>query len=108
MIKLFKKMKEEYIKNGGTLGGKKTNSLKSEHPLSMPNLKLKVINEHKWWNVLDSYNGWELQVHKITRHCRIIDDQNYRRAWGGKDAMKELFKQIKEESLQTENEYNVK
>ena len=107
LSKLFKQMKTEYEKEGGVPGGKKMNSLKSDHPLSMPNLKLKVENAHIFWNVLDSYNGWELQQNKTTRHCRIIDNQNYRRAWGGKDGMKTLFEQIKNEGIQIENDYKI-
>ena len=52
--------------------------------ISMPNAPLPVTNAHMWWNTLDSCADWELQEHIITGHCRIIDDIDYRRAWGGK------------------------
>ena len=107
MIKLFNQMKIEYEKAGGKIGKTKINSLKSDHPLSMPNFKMKVENAHVFWNVLDSYNGWELQQHIGTRHCRIIDNHDYRRAWGGKGAMEKLFKQIKQEGLQTAKDYDI-
>jgi hypothetical protein len=108
MKRLFEQMKMEYEKAGGTFTGGKINSLKSDHPLSMPNKKMQVMNKHKCWNVLDSCNGWELQQNKYLRNCRIIDNQNYRWAWGGKKAMQKLFNQIKEESIQTEKVYGNK
>lgn len=50
-----------------------------------------------WWNTLDSYNGWKLQQHKITGHCRILDDSDVRRAWGGESKMHQSFDNVKKQ-----------
>ena len=56
-----------------------------------------------WWNTLDSYKGWKLQQHKMTGHCRILDDSDVRRAWGEETKMRQSFddvkKQLKDKTL---------
>ena len=61
---------------------------------SMPNIPFPTINRKWFWNELAEYKGWSLQQNMITHHCRILDPNNIRRAWGGKDAMKELFEEL--------------
>ena len=50
-----------------------------------------------WWNTLDSFNGWKLQKHKITGHCRILDDSDVRRAWGEETKMRQSFDDVKKQ-----------
>jgi len=61
---------------------------------SMPNIPFPTFGGPIWWNELAEYKGWRLQQNMITHHCRILDPHNIRRAWGGKDAMKELFEEL--------------
>ena len=50
-----------------------------------------------WWNTLDSYKGWKLQQHKLTGHCRILDDSDVRRAWGEAAKMRVSFDDVKKQ-----------
>lgn len=55
------------------------------------NKELTVIDGKMWWHVLKSCNGWQLQQHNITGHCRILDPDDVRRAYGGRNAMTASF-----------------
>ena len=59
--------------------------------LSMPNIPFPTLGGHVFWTELANVKGWRLQRNDITRHCRILDPDDIRRAWGGEDALlKEL------------------
>ena len=55
--------------------------------LSMPNFPLPTMGGHVFWNELANVNGWRLQKNMVTGHCRILDPDDVRRAWGGAEAM---------------------
>ena len=56
--------------------------------ISFPNIPLKVMAmEDGVWDTLAESKGWRLQQNEITKHCRIIDPENVRRAWGTKNGM---------------------
>ena len=61
---------------------------------SMPNLPLRTLGGHVFWNELAECDGWRLQKNMITQHCRILDPDDVRRAWGGDDAMERLFAKL--------------
>ena len=63
--------------------------------LSMPNIPLQTMGGKVFWNELAESDGWRLQKNMVTGHCRILDPEDVRRAWGGDDAMMELFGKIK-------------
>lgn len=65
--------------------------------LSMPNFPIKAINGKVWWNELAECNGWKLQKNTFTQTCRILDPNNVRRAWGGDNAMMDLFNRFKKD-----------
>lgn len=58
---------------------------------SMPNIPTPTMGGKTFWNELAECQGWRLQKNMITQHCRILDPQDVRRAWGGDDAMERLF-----------------
>lgn len=62
--------------------------------LDMPNLNLKTMGGDVWWRDLVEVEGWRLQQNSFTKHCRILDPNDVRRAWGGEDAMMKLFRKI--------------
>lgn len=62
---------------------------------SMPNIPLPTMGGKVFWNELAERDGWRLQKNMVTGHCRILDPEDVRRAWGGDDAMMELFVKIK-------------
>ena len=76
LVGLFKALAE----TGDTLKG-----------LSLPNIPFPTLGGHVFWTDLANVKGWRLQRNDITRHCRILDPDDIRRAWGGEDALlKEL------------------
>lgn len=62
--------------------------------LSLPNVNFPTMGGEIWWNNLASYKGWRIQQNTMTHHCRILDPDNVRRAWGGLDAMEKIFKKL--------------
>ncbi len=65
--------------------------LKSE--ISFPNIPYPVTD---WtlWDTLCECDGWRLQQNQLTKHCRIVDPENYRRAWGTKNGMKKALESL--------------
>ena len=61
---------------------------------SMPNIPFPTMGGKVFWNELASCQGWRLQKNMFTGHCRILDPNDIRRAWGGEDAMLRLFERI--------------
>ena len=62
--------------------------------LSMPNIPLSTMGGEVFWNNLAEFNGWRLQKNMFTGHCRILDPDDVRRAWGGMSAMDRIFERI--------------
>ena len=58
---------------------------------SLPNINFPTMGGILFWNDLARCNGWRMQQNTITQHIRILDPDNVRRAWGGIDAMEEIF-----------------
>ena len=50
-----------------------------------------------WWDVLDSSGGWKLEKNKVTGHCRIIDPDKLRTAWGREAEMRAAFEKVKQQ-----------
>lgn len=50
----------------------------------IPNIPCKVFRNAPIWDTLEEKNGWCFQQNEFTRHCRIVDPKNIRRAWGTK------------------------
>ncbi|MDE7121996.1 MAG: hypothetical protein K2O42_07540 [Oscillospiraceae bacterium] len=62
--------------------------------LSLPNINFPTLGGHVMWNNIAVYKGWKIQQNTLTHHCRIIDSNNIRRAWGGMDAMEKIFEKL--------------
>lgn len=60
--------------------------------ISMPNINFPTMGGEVFWNNIAKYKGWRIQENTITHHCRILDPDNVRRAWGSMDAMEKVFK----------------
>lgn len=63
--------------------------------ISLPNIPTPTLGGEVFWNTLAEYNGWRLQQNMITQHCRIIDQDNVRRAWGTKNGMIKALETVK-------------
>ncbi len=55
--------------------------------ISAPNIPTPTLGGEVFWNDLAEYNGWRLQQNMFTKHARILDANNVRRAWGTVNAM---------------------
>lgn len=63
--------------------------------ISLPNIPTPTLGGKVFWNTLAEYSGWRLQQNMITQHCRIIDQDNVRRAWGTKNGMIKALETVK-------------
>ena len=64
-------------------------------PQGRVNVEMKVIDAGIWWDVLETTNGWKLERNKLTGHCRILDPEKKRKAWGPERAMREAFAKLR-------------
>ena len=55
--------------------------------ISLPNVPLPTMGGQMVWDTLAEANGWRLQQNELTKHCRILDPDDVRRAWGTKNGM---------------------
>ncbi len=62
-----------------------------EEELSMPNIKIKVVDGEVFWIVLAEYNGWKLEQNTVFKQARIIDSDGYRIAWGTVNGMEKAL-----------------
>lgn len=58
-----------------------------EQEISLPNIPFPTMGGKVFWDTLAQYKGWRLQQNEITKHCRILDPNDVRRAWGTKNGM---------------------
>ena len=59
--------------------------------VALPNIPFPTMGGRVFWNNISSCNGWRLQRNGMTGHCRILDPNDVRRAWGSMSAMENLF-----------------
>ena len=64
-------------------------------PQGFPGVEGHVMDSEIWWTVLDSSDGWKLEKNKVTGHCRIIDPDKLRTAWGRESEMRTAFEKVK-------------
>lgn len=55
--------------------------------LSAPNIPTPTLGGEVFWNDLAEFKGWRLQQNMFTKHARILDPNNVRRAWGTVNGM---------------------
>lgn len=60
----------------------------------LPNINFPTMGGEVFWNDLAEANGWRVQKNNITGHCRILDNEDVRRAWGGEEAIMIFFQKI--------------
>jgi len=62
----------------------------AESPPTLPkqplNLKMKTLGGKQLWGDVLYFRGWEIQQNVITKHYRLLDEHDYRHAWGTYDA----------------------
>ncbi|TWU14863.1 Alpha/beta hydrolase family protein [Symmachiella macrocystis] len=50
-----------------------------------PNLKLKTMGGVQFWSDVHFFHGWHVQQHSSTGHCRLLDADDVRHAWGSRE-----------------------
>ncbi len=62
--------------------------------ISMPNIPFPTMGGHVFWDDLAKVKGWRLQKNMVTGHCRILDPDDVRRAWGGESALLKMLQDL--------------
>ncbi|MBE0508237.1 MAG: hypothetical protein IBX50_16230 [Marinospirillum sp.] len=60
----------------------------------LPNIKTPTMGGELWWNNLAQCDGWRVQRNSVTGHCRILDEQDVRHAWGAESKVMEFFQKV--------------
>jgi pimeloyl-ACP methyl ester carboxylesterase len=76
------------------LDGKESKGVRVMVPQDKVNFEWKVMDAGVWWNVLDEKAGWKLERNIVTGHCRIINPEKIRVAWGDYSRMKMAFNKV--------------
>jgi len=86
-------LKEEKMNKGLLEEGLKLLALGESLP-SMPNIPFPTMGGQVFWNELANVNGWRVQQNMLTQHCRVLDPDDMRVAWGGVDAIMTAFERL--------------
>ncbi|QDV22374.1 esterase/lipase family protein [Aureliella helgolandensis] len=62
------------------------NSVEEEVAASLPNLKIPTLGGKQFWTDYQWRQGWRVQQNALTGHWRLLDFQNFRHAWGSREA----------------------
>jgi len=60
-----------------------------------PNAATPTLGGMQFWGDELLFRGWRIQRHATTGHCRLLDEHNYRHAWGTFDECQARLDQIK-------------
>lgn len=77
------------------LDGKESKGVRVMVPQDKINFEWKVIDAGVWWDILDEKDGWKLERNIVTGHCRILNPEKVRVAWGSQEKMEKAFKKVK-------------
>ncbi len=61
-----------------------------------PNLPFPTMGGRQLWADVNWFAGWRVQQNVWTGHCRLLDPENMRRAWGRRPAVEEALSYAKE------------
>ena len=71
------------------------NDPKPGRPMPVPiNLPFPTLGGKQIWADIFIRGGWRIQRNVYSRHCRLLDRNNIRRAWGSYDQCRESFDRI--------------
>ncbi|MFN0057702.1 MAG: esterase/lipase family protein [Planctomycetota bacterium] len=71
--------------------------LETQYGDGHPNLPFQTLGAKQFWTDLFWYNGWRIQQHCGTGHCRLLDPDDLRRAWGTREACRVVFERLRHE-----------
>ena len=84
------------------LDGKESKGVRVMVPQDKINFEWKVMDAGVWWDVLDEKEGWKLERNIVTGHCRILNPEKVRVAWGSEEKMEKAFAKVKGQLLPKE------
>lgn len=84
------------------LDGKESKGVRVMVPQDRINFEWKVMDAGVWWDVLDEKEGWKLERNIVTGHCRILNPEKVRVAWGSQERMEKAFAKVKGQLLPKE------
>lgn len=79
---------------GRILEGRPSRRVQMMVPQDKVNVEWKVMDAGVWWDVLQVREGWKLERNIVTGHCRILNPEKRRVAWGREASMRESFDKI--------------
>ncbi len=62
--------------------------------LSLPNIPFPTLGGEVFWTNIAEYNGWKFQQNMVTKHARILDENNVRIAWGTYNGMERAMDRL--------------
>ena len=70
---------------------------RSSAEASRQNVPMTTLGGKQFWGDEFIFHGWRIQRHVYTQHCRLLDPDDLRHAWGSYDACRSEFEQIRED-----------
>jgi hypothetical protein len=70
-------------------------SLLETYGAGMMNVDLPTLGGAQVWGDVFVYERWRIQRNLLTQHCRLLDANNIRRAWGSYEECRAAFETIK-------------
>ncbi len=71
---------------------------------SMLETDLSTTGDETWWDDLVEHNGWKVKRNRLSGYYKILDPNNYKKAWGTEESMKNALKMVLE--MQQNNSIN--
>ena len=60
----------------------------------IPNIEFPTMGGEVFWDTLASEGGYKLQRNVFTGHCRILDSEDIRIAWGAERSLRRRLESI--------------
>jgi len=68
-----------------------------DEPKGFPNIKIKTSGGKQFWSDEHVFHDWRIQRNAQTGHCRLLDGNNVRHAWGNFPHCRQELEKIKRE-----------
>lgn len=63
----------------------------------LPNVKLPTLGSKQLWADELHFHGWRIQRNVLTKHCRLLDEKDYRHTWGSYETCQSKLAAIRRE-----------
>lgn len=82
-------------KNELSMGGDPEQHRDPQLDRAYPNLKLPTLGGRQFWGDIYYCRGWRIQHNVLTGHCRLLDPDDVRQAWGSESACRSEWERIR-------------